>query len=307
MLVIFSQSLLFLIFMGINERGRIYLFLELSLVPIMYIMFVSSTKESLSANIYLVSYSVVLGLFFLLDLLLRGRCDLNYCFLRRIGIRVITFFRKLPIYGLHHWLPKAHVECIALGSSILAGILLKLGSFSILGHKIFFIVGGILCVKCLVDMWLTSDFKIWVAYSSISHITLVFCGFVMFFKISFVYYFVPHTLLSSMMFLYFSKDYYYLGSRNYYYFSSSFYLYLLICWCRVPFFITFMPELMIVISFFKFSLFSFLIYFFNFVIFFLVLCKICWRSVLNNYYGINIYNLSIVFFCFCFLQFWLFL
>jgi len=44
----------------------------------------------------------------------------------------------LPAYGFHHWLPKAHVECMALGSSILAGILLKLGSFSILRHKVFF-------------------------------------------------------------------------------------------------------------------------------------------------------------------------
>ena len=296
-----------MVFMRINERGRIYLFLELSLVPIMYVMYISSTKESLSANIYLVSYSVVLGIFFLLDLLLRGGQDFNYCFLGGIRIRVITFFAKLPIYGLHHWLPKAHVECIALRSSILARILLKLGSFSILGHKIFFIIRRILCLKCLFDMWLTSDFKIWVAYSSISHITLVFCRFVLFYKTAFIYYFVPHTLLSSMMFLYFSKDYYFLRSRNYYYFSSGFYLYLLICWCRVPFFITFVPELMIVISFFKFSIFSFLIYFINFVIFFLVLCKICWRSVLNSFYRINIHNKSILIFCFSFLQFWIFI
>merc|ERR1712157_245430 len=124
----------------------------------------------------------------------------------------------------------------------------------------------------------------------------VFCGFVMFFKISFIYYFVPHTLLSSMMFLYFSKDYYFLRSRNYYYFSSRFYLYLLICWCGVPFFITFVPELMIVI-----------IYFINFVIFFLVLCKICWRSLLSGFYRINIHNKSILIFCFSFLQFWIFI
>merc|ERR1711937_572762 len=140
------------------------------------------------------------------------------------------------------------------------------------------------------DMWLTSDFKIWVAYSSISHITLVFCGFVLFYKTAFIYYFVPHTLLSSMMFLYFSKDFYFL-----------------ICWCGVPFFITSVPELMIVISFFKFSIFSFLIYFINFVIFFLVLCKICWRSLLSGFYRINIHNKSILIFCFSFLQFWIFI
>jgi len=199
-------------------------------------MFISSTKESMSANIYLVSYSVVLRIFFLFDLIFRGGLNLNYLFLSGLRFRVITFFAKLPSYGLHHWLPKAHVECLALGSTILAGILLKLGSFSVLRHKVFFFLRGLLCLKCLYDMWFTSDFKIWVAYSSISHITLVFSGFVIYFKMSYVYYFVPHTLLSGLMFYYFSKDYYVLGSRNYYYFSSSSYLYLIVAWCRVPLF-----------------------------------------------------------------------
>lgn len=293
--------------MSLNERGGIYLFLELSLVPVVFIMFNSSTKESLSANIYLVSYSVVLRIFFLFDLIFRGGSDLNYLFLGGLGFRVVTFFAKLPVYGLHHWLPKAHVECLALGSSILAGILLKLGSFSILGHKIFFLLGGLLCLKCLYDMWLTSDFKIWVAYSSISHITLVFSGFVLYYKMSYIYYFVPHTLLSGLMFYYFSKDYYFLRSRNFYYFTSSSYLYLVIAWCRVPLFLSFVPELMILVSFFKFSFFCFLIYFINFVLFFFVLCKFCWRSFLNSYFGFNFYNLSYLFYCFSFFQFWVFL
>jgi len=293
--------------MGLNERGLVYLFLEMSLIPIVYIMYVSSTKESLSANVYLVSYSVVLGIFFLFDLLLGGGPDLNYFFLGRLGFGCVTFFAKLPAYGFHHWLPKAHVECLALGSSILAGILLKLRSFSILGHKIFFFLGGLLCLKCLYDMWLTSDFKIWVAYSSISHITLVFSGFVIYYKMSYVYYFVPHTLLSGLMFYYFSKDYYYLRSRNFYYFTSSSYLYLVVAWCGVPLFLSFVPELMIILSFFKFSVFSFLVYFLNFVIFFFVLCKFCWGSFLNSYVRFNFHISPYVFYCLMFFIFWAFL
>jgi len=293
--------------MGLNERGLVYLFLELSLIPIVYIMYVSSTKESLSANVYLVSYSVVLGIFFLFDLLLGGGPDLNYFFLGRLGFGCVTFFAKLPAYGFHHWLPKAHVECLALGSSILAGILLKLRSFSILRHKIFFFLGGLLCLKCLYDMWLTSDFKIWVAYSSISHITLVFSGFVIYYKMSYVYYFVPHTLLSGLMFYYFSKDYYYLRSRNFYYFTSSSYLYLVVAWCGVPLFLSFVPELMIILSFFKFSVFSFLVYFLNFVIFFFVLCKFCWGSFLNSYVRFNFHISPYVFYCLMFFIFWAFL
>ena len=270
-------------------------------------MYSSSTKESLSANLYLVSYSVVLGIFFLFDLILGSRLNLNYCFLGGLGFRCITFFAKLPVYSFHHWLPKAHVECMALGSAILAGVLLKLGSFSILRHKIFFFLGGLLCLKCMYDMWFTSDFKIWVAYSSISHITLVFSRFVIYYKMSYVYYFVPHTLLSGLMFYYFSKDYYYLGSRNFFYFTSSSYLYLVVAWCRVPLFLSFLPELMIILSFFKFSVFRFVLYFLCFVLFFFVLCKLCWRGFLNSYERFNFYGFSYIFYCFSFFIFWVFL
>jgi len=62
------------------------LLLEMSLIPIVFIMYSSSTKESLSANVYLVSYSVVLGIFFLFDLMLGSRLDLNYFFLGGLGL-----------------------------------------------------------------------------------------------------------------------------------------------------------------------------------------------------------------------------
>lgn len=43
-----------------------------------------------------------------------------------------TFAVKLPIYGLHFWLPIAHVEAPTFGSIILAGVLLKLGGVGLL-------------------------------------------------------------------------------------------------------------------------------------------------------------------------------
>ena len=226
--------------------------MELALIPLIFVLGnLSGTKEVLSASLYLVAYGVFFSLFLLIDLVLGMGHIFNYLFLRGLGLRVLTFYAKLPIYRFHHWLPKAHVECVAWRSAILAGILLKFRSYSILGHKVFFLLRGLFCLKCLYDMWHTSDFKVWVAFSSISHITVVFSRFILFFEMSYVYYFAPHTLLSSLMFFYYSKDYYILRSRNYYYFSTSFYFYLSVVWCGIPIYLNFLPELMVLLSFFK--------------------------------------------------------
>lgn len=42
-------------------------------------------------------------------------------------IPVIAFLVKLPLIGVHMWLPKAHVDAPVIGSMFLAAILLKLG------------------------------------------------------------------------------------------------------------------------------------------------------------------------------------
>jgi len=306
--VIFSIGVCFYILLRINEGLCSYLFLELALVPLIFTLAtLSRTKEVLSASLYLVLYGVFFSLFLVLDLYFGLRYALNYLFLGGLRVRVLTFYAKLPIYGFHHWLPKAHVECVAWGSAILARILLKFRSYAILRHKIFFFLGRVLCLKCLYDMWHTSDFKVWVAYSSISHITLVFSGFILFYEMSYIYYFGPHTLLSSLMFFYYSKDYYYLGSWNYFYFSTALYFYFSIIWCRIPLYVNFLPELMILLSFFKLNLLCVLFYFANFVIFFFVLCKFSWGSLMSCSSGIGYFRLSYFFYGLSLLQFWLFI
>lgn len=47
------------------------------------------------------------------------------------GVIIGIFLVKTPIYFLHLWLPKAHVESPVIGSIILAGILLKLGGLGV--------------------------------------------------------------------------------------------------------------------------------------------------------------------------------
>lgn len=88
---------------------------------------------------------------------------------------------KIPVFGFHLWLPKAHVEAPSLGSIILAGLLLKLGAWGIfrvlplhLSLLSFFEVLSLRgIISAAASAGLQSDRKALVAYSSVCHLNFI--------------------------------------------------------------------------------------------------------------------------------------
>ena len=96
------------------------------------------------------------------------------------------FAVKVPLFPLHTWLPLAHTEAPTAGSVLLAGVLLKLGTYGIYRFVLPFAPAAVvqyapaIAVLCIVGIvyaglicWVQTDVKKLVAYSSVSH--LGFC------------------------------------------------------------------------------------------------------------------------------------
>nr|QNP10053.1 NADH dehydrogenase subunit 4 [Ochthebius nanus] len=195
-LILMLMISLFLTFSSMNLFS-FYLFFEMSLIPtLILIIGWGYQPERIQAGIYLLFYTMLASLPMLISIFYYYKFynSLNFYFIMNInslflyfGMNMV-FFIKMPMYFVHLWLPKAHVEAPVSGSMILAGIMLKLGGYGLMrvmkmfisiGLKINYIfiiislLGSIfISFMCLRQM----DIKSLIAYSSVSHMGLVLSG-----------------------------------------------------------------------------------------------------------------------------------
>nr|AOP18529.1 NADH dehydrogenase subunit 4 [Brachionus rotundiformis] len=179
-----------------NNLFFLYFYYECSLLPILYIIIKwgSYPERSLSAVMLLIYTSIftfpfIMVMFSIYSLsgtmLLSNVFTFDYSSFNALSTFVVfcTFAVKLPVYGLHYWLPMAHVEAPTFGSMILAGVLLKLGGVGLIRCTNYisleWLKSVILSYLMIFMIYVTlvcafqSDFKRLVAYSSVSHMMAI--------------------------------------------------------------------------------------------------------------------------------------
>jgi NADH-quinone oxidoreductase subunit M len=191
-----------------------YVFWELMLVPMYFIIGVWGGERRIYAAVKFVLFTLAGSLLMLVGILYlgylahaqTGAWSFALEDMRRLAIPMgegfwhspqlllfaafaLAFSVKVPVWPLHTWLPDAHVEAPTGGSVILAGILLKLGTFGLLRFNrtlfpeaweratpLFLTLAVIAIIYGALVSWAQKDIKKLVAYSSVSHMGFIILG-----------------------------------------------------------------------------------------------------------------------------------
>lgn len=180
-----------------------YIFFESILIPMfIFIGIFGSRARKIHASYLLFFYTlfgslVMLGSIILVQIHI-GSTDIQFIQSVELSLQreiflwiafFLSFSIKIPMYPFHIWLPEAHVEAPTEGSVLLAGVLLKMGSYGFLrilfpilwNATVFFI--PLIFVLCSLAIVYTSfvtlrqiDLKRIIAYSSIAHMNISILG-----------------------------------------------------------------------------------------------------------------------------------
>jgi NADH-quinone oxidoreductase subunit M len=188
-----------------------YLFWEVMLVPMYFLIGIWGSARRLYAAIKFFLYTLVGSVVMLLGILalyfesrklpgLEETGSFDYTVWAQMGIPVelqtlvfLAFFLgfaiKVPMFPFHTWLPDAHVEAPTAGSVILAGVLLKMGTYGFIRFSLPLLPDATLAaVPWMVTLAIISiiyaalvtlvqkDMKKLIAYSSVSHLGFVMLG-----------------------------------------------------------------------------------------------------------------------------------
>lgn len=187
-----------------------YVFWEVILIPMYFLIGIWGGQQRIYAAIKFFLYTMIGSLLMLIAIIwlglyaqeATGVFTTNLLKLRDIAPSIpaetqqwmflafaLSFCIKVPLFPLHTWLPDAHVQAPTAGSVILAGVLLKMGTYGLIRFNLELFpqsseyFAPLLCTLSVVGIiygalvaMVQTDIKKLVAYSSVSHLGFIVLG-----------------------------------------------------------------------------------------------------------------------------------